>query len=342
MNQNFNPQIIDDRVQKEIDYFLSDQPELKADVEYSYKIAIPDRPKAYLMIEFAKVLGVDTEKIMPFIITADMMMAAAMNDDDIIDDNDERCEKPSLWKIKGINSTIMVTGYMYGLIFSILKKYRPETNSVDFDAYQKSENLLLDYFRVMHIGQYRTTVSANSLIDFTLDNLEKLAEQKASLLFQYCSAVPAYFVNKYVKELEGFGYQLGIVRQYVSDAQDFLEVPPEYDYNKKDVSKKGARMEDFFTHQPNLILIITGKSKELSEEERKWFYNNWTKNVSEENKADITKKVVAMIAKTRAIEESKIVLKKIKEKIQLYLSVLPDEDFKENLLKWTFRSFPMD
>src|SRR3989344_5833952 len=248
MDQKFNPQIIDERVQKEIDYFLNDQPALKSDVEYAYEIAIPDRPKAYLMIEFAKVLGVDQEKIMPFIITADLMMAAAMNDDDIIDDNSERCEKPSLWKIKGVNSTMMVTSYMYALIFSILKKYRPEPNNADFVAYQKSENLLLDYFRVMNIAQYRTTVSAKLLVDFTLKDLENLAEQKASLLFQYCSAVPAYFSNKFIDELETFGYQLGIVRQYVSDAQDFLEVPPEFDYNKKDVSKKGARMEDFFTH----------------------------------------------------------------------------------------------
>jgi len=335
MDQNFNPQIIDDRVQKEIDYFLSDQPELKVDVEYAYKIAIPDRPKAYLMIEFAKVLGVETEKIMPFIITADLMMAAAMNDDDIIDDNDERCEKPSLWKIKGINSTIMVTGYMYGLIFSILKKYRPETSSVDFGAYQKSENLLLDYFRVMHIGQYRTTISANSLIDFTLDDLEKLAEQKASLLFQYCSAVPAYFANKHIKELESFGYQLGIVRQYISDIQDFLEIPG-------DIYKQGVRMEDYFTHQPNLVLVIVGRSDKLSSEEKGWFYDNWKIKVVEENKSIVTKKVVEMIAKTQAIEEAKKELKKIKEEPQLSLSVLPNEDFKDNMSKWAFRSFPMD
>lgn len=342
MDQKFNPKIIDERVQKEIDYFLNDQPSLKADVEYAYEIAIPDRPKAYLMIEFAKVLGVDIEKIMPFIITADLMMAAAMNDDDIIDDNNERCEKPTLWKIKGVNSTIMVTGYMYALIFSILKKYRPEPNSTDFVAYQKSENLLMDYFRVMHIAQYRTTISTKLLIDFTLNDLENLAIQKASLLFQYCSAVPAYFANKFVDELETFGYQLGIVRQYVSDAQDFLEVPPEFDYNKKDVSKKGARMEDYFTHQPNLILLLVGRSEKLSEDERRWFYDNWKKVVPEENKSLITKRVVEIIAKTQAIEGARKELKKIREKLESSLLKIPDEKFKKDILKWTFRSFPMD
>ena len=228
------------------------------------------------------------------------------------------------------------------MIFAILKKYRPEPNSADFVAYQKSENLLLDYFRVMNIAQYRTTISAKLLADFTLKDLENLAEQKASLLFQYCSAVPAYFSNKFIDELETFGYQLGIVRQYVSDAQDFLEVPPEFDYNKKDVSKKGARMEDFFTHQPNLILLLAGKSDKLSAEERKWFYDNWTIAVLEKDKAAVTKKVVEMIAKTKAVEAAREELKKIKRKLELSLSKLPNEEFKKNMLKWTFRSFPMD
>lgn len=335
MNQKFNPLIIDAEVQKEIDYFLNDQSTLKADVEYVYKIAMPDRPKAYLMIEFAKILEVKTERIRPFIITADLMMAAAMNNDDIVDHNDKRCGKSALWKIKGIDSTIMVTDYMYALIFSILKKYRPELNNVDFSPYQKSENLLLDYFRIMHIAQYRTTNSAKSLINFTLNDLEKIAAQKAGLLFQYCSAVPAYFANKFVSELEGFGYQLGIARQYISDVQDFLEIPG-------DNYKQGVRMEDYFTHQPNLVLLIVGKSENLSDEERQWFYNNWTNTVSEENKDAVTKKVTGMVAKTQAIKEAKKELAKIKDKLKLFLSILPNEDFKNNMSKWAFRSFPMD
>lgn len=335
MDQKFNPQAINDEVQKEIDYFLNDQPALKADVAYAYKIGVPDRPKAYLMIEFAKILSVNTERIMPFIITADLMMAAAMNDDDIIDDNDERCGEPALWKIKGVNSTMMVTGYMYALIFSILKKYRPEPSNTDFIPYQKSENLLLDYFRAMHIAQYKTTMSARLLADFTLDNLEELAAQKAGLLFQYCSAVPAYFANTFVRDLETFGYQLGIARQYISDIQDFLEIPG-------DSYKQGTRMEDYFTHQPNLILLLVGRSEKLSDEERKWFYHNWTTAVPEENKDAVTKRVTEMVAKTRAIEKARKELAEIKEELQLSLSVLPYEDFKKNISKWAFRSFPMD
>jgi geranylgeranyl pyrophosphate synthase len=271
MDPTFNPSSINERVQAEIDHFLKDEPALKADVEYVYKIGVPDRPKAYLMLQFAKVLGVAQERVMPFVTVADLMMAAAMNNDDIIDDNDKRCGEPTLWKTKGINSTIMVTDYMYALIFSILKRYRPNPSSSDFKAYQQSENLLVDYFRVMNIAQYKTTMSADQLVDFTLDDLENLATEKASLLFQFCSAVPAYFANKLVKESEVFGYQLGIVRQYVSDVHDFLEIPPEEDYNKKGVSGDSARMEDYFTHQPNLVLVLTGISGKLDPEEKGWF-----------------------------------------------------------------------
>lgn len=342
MDTKFDSQLINKKVQEEIDYFLKDEPTLKSDVEYVYKIGIPDRPKAYLMLQFAKVLKVAEERIMPFVIVADLMMAAAMNDDDIIDDSSERCGEPSLWKIKGINSTIMVTGYMYALVFSILKRYRPSPNEKDFGAYQKSENLLLDYFRVMNVAQYKTTISASSLLKFTLDDLEKLATQKASLLFQFCSAVPAYFANNFVKDLEDFGYQLGIVRQYVSDVHDFIEAPPEYDHSKKGVGGDSARMEDYFTHQPNLILVLTGTSSKLSAEEKNWFYKNWINPVLEKEKIIITKKVLELVRKANSIEEAKKVLKKIQKKIIKSLSDLPNEEFKQYMSKWAFRSFPID
>ncbi len=335
MSIQFDPKFIDQKVKEEIDFFLNDEISLKSDVEYVYKIGIPDRPKAYLMLQFAHTLGVDQEKIMPFLMVADLMMAAAMNDDDIIDDNAERCGEPSLWKIKGINSTIIVTGFMYGLIFSILKKYRPSVQSPDFSAYQKSENLLMDYFRIMNIAQYKTTATKELLKDFTLNDIEKLASQKASLLFQFCSAVPAYFANQYIEELEAFGYQLGIARQYISDVQDFMEV-------SGDVYKAGVRMEDYFTHQPNLVLILAGISPILNEEEKIWFYENWINAVDEENRENITNKIVELIAKSDAIEESKKILKSIKGKLEKSLLVLPDEDFKQSMSKWAFRSFPMD
>jgi len=338
----FDPQSINDKVQKEFDYFLKEEPSLKADVEYVWKIGIPDRPKAYLMLEFAKVLGVDEKRIIPFAMVADLMMAAAMNDDDIIDDNDKRCGEPSFWKIKGANSTIMVTSYMYALIFSILKKYRPTIDDPDYSAYQRSENLLMDYFRTMGIAQYRTTVSANLLSKLTLNDLEKLATQKASLLFQFCSAVPAYFSGKYVKDMEDFGYQLGIVRQYVSDAHDFLEVPSEFDYNKKSAGVDSARMEDYFTHQPNLILVLTGISNKLSLEEKEWFYRNWANSIQEGDKNTVMKKVIQLVHKTGAIGEAKKVLAKIKEKTDKSLSSLPDKEFIEYMSKWAFRSFPLD
>jgi geranylgeranyl pyrophosphate synthase len=338
----FNPNFINKKVQDEIDYFLKNEPVLRADVEYVYKIGVPDRPKAYLMLQFAQALGVEQNIIMPFVIVADLMMAAAMNDDDIIDDNDKRCGEPTLWKTKGINSTIVVTAYMYALIFSILKKYRPDPSSRDFKPYLKSENLLTDYFRVMNIAQYKTTISANSLEGFTLDDLENLAVQKASLLFQFCSAVPAYFANKLIKESEDFGYQLGIVRQYVSDVHDFLEVPPEEDYNKKGAGGDSARMEDYFTHQPNLILVLTGTSNKLNTEERDWFYKNWAAIILENDRALVTKKVIELIHKTDAIEESKPILRKIRDRIKDSLSGFSDEEFKNYMSDWAFRSFSID
>ncbi|MDO8729159.1 MAG: hypothetical protein Q7K26_04740 [bacterium] len=90
MKSKFDPNFINKKVQAEIDYFLKEEPTLKIDVEYVYKIGTPDRPKAYLMLRFAKVLNIDQERIMPFIMVADLMMAAVMNDDEIIDDSTGR------------------------------------------------------------------------------------------------------------------------------------------------------------------------------------------------------------------------------------------------------------
>jgi geranylgeranyl pyrophosphate synthase len=335
MDTIFDPKFINEKVQSEIDYFLKNETALKADIEYVYKIGIPDRPKAYLMLQFAQVLGIDAQRIMPFVIVADLMMAAAMNDDDIIDDNSERCGQLALWKIKGINSTITVTSYMYALIFSILKKYRVPANDKDFGPYQKSENLLLDYFRMMNIAQYKTTISADSLEKFNLVDLKELAIKKASLLFQFCTAVPAYFANKFVDASERFGYELGIARQYISDVQDFMEV-------LGDSYKQGTRMEDYFTHQPNLVLVLIGTSSTLSKEEKEWFYKNWINPVNTDDKLVVTERVRELINKTNAINEAKKILFGMKENLQKSLVVFPDEEFKRTMSKWAFRSFPME
>jgi geranylgeranyl pyrophosphate synthase len=331
----FDPKQIDEKVQEEIDFFLKDEPDLRVDVEYVFKIGVPDRPKAYLMLIFADALGIDKDRILPFVIVADLMMAAAMNDDDIIDANDERCGYPVLWKKRGLYSTIMVTGYMYGLIFSILKRHRPQKDHPDFHAYQRSENLLMDYFRIMHIGQYRTTTTRQSLATFSLQDLETLAAQKASLLFQFCCVVPAYFVGQHIDEVENFGYQLGIVRQYISDIQDFMEVAG-------DNYKNGARMEDYFTHQPNLVLLLTGISNELSTEEKEWFYTMWAQDVLDTEKEVITQKVMGLVAKANAVALGREELKRIKSNLEAYLSVLPDQELKATISKWAFRFFPLD
>jgi geranylgeranyl pyrophosphate synthase len=287
------------------------------------------------MLQFSDVLNVDYNRIMPFIMVADLMMAAAMNDDDIIDNNSERCGESSLWKIRGINSTIMVTGYMYALIFSVLKRYRPSSSDNDFAAYVRSEGLLMDYFREMNIAQYRTTICGNDVATFSLEDLEKLAIQKASLLFQFCTSVPAYFSGKYVNEIEDFGYQLGIARQYISDVQDFMVVPG-------DNYKSGIRMEDYFTHQPNLVLVLTRESNALTPDERDWFIQNWSNSIPQEDVVKTTDKVSGLILKANAIDEAKNILKKIQDKLQRSISVIPDESFKNNMSKWAFRSFPMD
>lgn len=330
----FDPKLIDQKVREEINYFLENESDLKSDIEYVFNISIPDRPKAYLMLQFANVLGVEKEKIMPFVLVSDLMMAAAMNDDDIIDNNPERCGEVALWKMRGINSTIMVTGYMYALIFSILKKYRPSVDNTDFLSYQKSEDLLLDYFRTMHIAQYNTTRS-RELDKLGLADLEILASEKASLLFQFCCAAPAYFAGIYESDLEKFGYDLGIARQYISDIQDFMAV-------EGDSYKDSIRMEDYFTHQPNLVLVLTGISKNLDKEETDWFYKNWKRDIPDSERESTTEKVMSLINKAESINIARGELKKIKERLQSHISVLPNNEFKETIPQWAFRMFPVE
>ncbi|MDO8729160.1 MAG: hypothetical protein Q7K26_04745 [bacterium] len=106
--------------------------------------------------------------------------------------------------------------------------------------------------------------------------------------------------------------------------------------------KNGARMEDYFTHQPNLVLLLTGISNKLSTEEKSWFYNNWINLVNKDNRKAVSKTVIELISKTEAINKAREELKKIKEKLQISLLDLPNEEFKQNMSKWAFRSFPID
>jgi len=101
-------------------------------------------------------------------------------------------------------------------------------------------------------------------------------------------------------------------------------------------------MEDYFTHQPNLILILTGTSDKLSTTEKTWFYKNWTNPIPQKNRVAVTKQVIALVRKTNAINGAKGVLKKIREKLKKSLESLPDEDFRKYITAWAFRSFPLD
>lgn len=335
MDKKYSPEFINGKAREEFDSFITNHPALRADVQYVYDVGVPDRSKTYLMFEFARALDINKEKLIPFAIGAELMMAAAMNDDDFIDNSDERWGKPAFWKQRGANTTIVVSAYVYALIFSILKKYRPDPTHKDFSAYQRAENLMIDYFRVMHVGQYKSITSAKELRNLTLKDQEQLATEKSSLLFQLCSAVPAYFSNQYIKEHEQFGYWIGIARLYRSDIRDFLEI-------SADKYKTGTRMEDYFTHQLNIVLVLTGKSDNLTEDEKEWFYDNWSNDIPDAEKASATLKVVELIEKAQSIDKAKEELVKIYAKLREYLKDLPASEAKQNIMDWAAESCLID
>jgi hypothetical protein len=109
-----------------------------------------------------------------------------------------------------------------------------------------------------------------------------------------------------------------------------------------DSYKQGTRMEDYFTHQPNLVLVLIGTSSTLSKEEKEWFYKNWINPVNTDDKLVVTERVRELINKTNAINEAKKILFGMKENLQKSLVVFPDEEFKRTMSKWAFRSFPME
>lgn len=324
-NKYSSTEYINQKTLAEIAAFTGNNGQLRADIEHVFSIGVPHRGKTSLMFEFGKALSVDQEKLTPFAIGAELMMAAAMNDDDIIDNNDLRYGKPPLYITRGVPTAIMVTGYMYALIFSILKKYRPEPSSKIFNHYLKAEEALLEYFLVMHEAQYLTTTQGFDYESFTLDDLRNLAQKKASLLFQFCTSVPSYLASIPTSDFEAFGNLYGIAVQYKSDIRDFKFDPNDTDKNK-------LRLEDYYTGQPNLVLLFTVKSEELEREDHEWLTKTWSRpnqSASEET----NEKVFDLILQSGALEAAGAHMLEIKKELESYIAKFPTEELKSYLTK---------
>ncbi len=306
----------------EVDEFSSSTLELAEDLKYVFSLGDPSRGKSELIFECGKAFNINRQTLLPFAMAAELMMASAMNDDDIIDGNELRYGEKPLYLLKGVPAAMMVSGYMYGLLFSILKKYRPATTSEFFAGYLKAENLLVEYFRLMHDGQYSTTREVN-FQSYGLCDLHNLAFKKAGLLYQFCLSVPAYLAGIDAAELEEFGCKLGIAIQFQSDIRDFIK-------NPDDPDKPDLRFEDYLTGQPNLVMLIA--KEHLRGAEKTWLIESWSRK-KEKN----CNKMVALIEKSNAtktsiayLQEKQVELKKIIGQFSKYGSLY---NFFRNLLK---------
>ena len=321
--EKFNPTPINDFVNQKIDAFVREK-ELNSFVKYIYKFGTPKREKTYLITQIGKALGYENEKtLFPFAAAAELFMASALNADDSIDGNKMRYGGKTLWLTLGKDKTHIISNYIYGLLFEILKKYRPKTKPGQ-ERYQKLHDVLANYFFVMHYAQYRTMSLARQLNKFTLKKLEKLARQKASILFEFCAYAPALFANKHIDKMREFGRLFGVALQYSSDMRDFVKLKRG---NEKDKSK--IRYEDLYTHQPNLVLVLTAQSKKITKRDKDFFLKTWmtirNKNV------ELEKKIFSIIQKSDSIEKSKEVLNKIGDDLIKLIDVLPRKDVRLDL-----------
>lgn len=320
--EEFNPTPINDFVNQEIDAFVTEK-ELSSFIKYIYKIGAPKREKTYLISQIGKALGYENQKtLFPFAAAAELFMASALNADDSIDDNTIRYGGKTLWLILGKDKTHVISNYIYGLLFEILKKYRPKTKP-EQEIHQKLCDILVDYFFVMHHAQYRTMSLGQQLNKFNLKKLEELVQQKASILFEFCAYVPALFANKYIDEMRKFGHLFGTALQYSSDMRDFVKRGNETD-------KTEIRYEDLYTHQPNLVLVLTAQSAKISKKDKDYFLKTWM-TILDKN-VRIEKKIFSIIQKSGSIEKSKEVLGKIGDNLTKLISVLPREDVRLELV----------
>ncbi len=320
--EEFNPSPINNFVNQEIDSFIHEE-ELNSFVKYVYKIGTPKREKTYLITQIGKAFGYEDEKtLFPFAAAAELMMASAMNADDSVDDNKIRYGNETLWLTLGKDKTHIISNYIYGLLFEILKKYRPKTKP-EQETHQKLYDVLMDYFFVMHRAQYSTMSLGQQLENFTLEDLEELAERKASILFEFCTCVPALLTNKFVDEMKKFGRLFGIALQYSSDVRDFVKRGNESD-------KSEMRWEDLYTHQPNLILVLTAQSTTIKNQDKDFFLKTW---MTIQNKdVEVEKSIYSVIQKSGSVEKSKEVLNKIGDNLTNLLGVLPKEDVRLDLV----------
>lgn len=313
---------INQKVLSEIAAFTADNKQLKKDIEYVFSIGVPHRGKTALMFACGEALSVNLNTLTPFAIVAELMMAVAMNDDDIIDGNDSRYGREPLYKIVGVNRAMMVTCYMYALIFSILEKHRPTISDDKFATYTKSEALLTEYFRLMHEAQYITTSKKFNYANFSLNDLRNLAYKKASVLFEFCTSVPAYFANVDTSYFKKFGSVYGIAVQYKSDIRDFKFDPNDTDKNK-------LRLEDYYTGQPNLVLLFATQSNILSQEDRDWLIKTWSNPVPVDDKT--SKMVFNLVTQSMAIEHASARMQEIKTELESYICKLPTEELRTYL-----------
>lgn len=317
--EEFDKTLINEFVRDLLDKDNQFPTDLKEHFWYIFETNAPRREKTFLMLQSGEIFGVPQKELVPFAAAAELLLAAAFNADESIDGNTIRFGNKTLWTKIGKDETHIISNNMYGLIFDmfVARGYFDNENS------RKAFTLLLSYFTKMHIGQYQTMTVSQKLRAFSMDDMYTLAFQKAGLLFSYTFATPAILSeSSHVATAKKFGELFGIALQYSSDIRDFWKMPGELD-------KKEVRMEDFKTHQPNLVLVLTAQSKNISSADREIFLDLWEKG-SDTSEAT-TKKILAIIEQSDAIPEAFGVMKKLHQELLEHLQILPNHDAHEGI-----------
>ncbi len=171
------------------------------------------RLRPILLLMSNEVCGGGKEDIMPAAVAIELLHTVSLIHDDIIDEELNRRGRAPLYISSGLKSAILSADYAFSIILDLSSRYRD--SEVARILAKAASEMSSGELKELKIIEKRKAISLKEYLE--------IISLKTASLFKaatYLGALLSRNAEKYAKELEAFGYNLGMAYQIRDDLKD--------------------------------------------------------------------------------------------------------------------------
>ncbi len=245
----------------------------------------------------------------------ELIHTATLLHDDVVDNSFVRRGKKTANSIWDNKASILVGDFVFSIAFQLMVK---SNNLKVLDLLAKTSSVMADG-EVMQLEN-------SSNIEISQEKYFDIIFAKTAVLFSAACETPALFYEKSEKEisaLKNFGKNLGIIFQIIDDILD-------YSSSAAQLGKEVG--DDFFEGKITLPIILA--YEKASQDDKIIIKNLFEENLmNQEKNQENFAKILELLEKYQALQESYDLAFKYKNSAIEYLSIFPDSIYKNYLLE---------